>query len=68
VAFGTEAFRGLATLQAKAMGMPDLPVVLIPHPLGGIPVEQALAKAHNVVDEVATCVRERMAAGTDGKK
>ena len=64
MAFGTEAFRGLATLQAKAMGMPDLPVVLIPHPLGGISVEQALAKAHEVVDEVAACVRERMAAGT----
>ena len=48
------------------MGMPDLPVVLIPHPLGGIPVEQALTKAHEVVEEVATCVRERMAAGTEG--
>ena len=67
MAFGTEAFRGLATLQARAMGMPDLPVVLIPHPLGGIPVEQALTKAHEVVDEVAACVRERMAAGTEAR-
>ncbi len=68
MAFGTQAFQGLATLQAKAMGMPDLPVVLIPHPLGGIPVEQALAKAHDVAEEVAVCVRERMAAGTDGRE
>ncbi len=47
--------------------MPDLPVVLIPHPLGGIPVEQALTKAHEVVEEVAVSVRERMMVGADGR-
>ena len=68
MAFGTQAFQGLATLQARAMGMPDLRVVLIPHPLGGIPVEQACANAHEVVEEVAVCVRERMAAAADGRE
>jgi hypothetical protein len=63
VAFGTKEFQSLAKLQARAMGMPDLPVILIQHPLGGIPVEQALEKAQTVVDDVASCVQERMSAG-----
>ena len=63
MAFGTREFQSLAKLQARAMGMPDLPVILIQHPLGGIPVEQALEKAAGVIEEVAVCVQERMAAG-----
>lgn len=45
------------------MGLPDLPVVLIPHPLGGIPVDQAIAKTDAVIEAVATHVQERMKAG-----
>ena len=61
VAFGTRAFQSLAKLQSKAMGFPDLALVLIDHPLGGIPVEQARAKAEAVAEAVAACMQERMA-------
>ena len=64
IAFGTRAFESLAKLQAKAMGLPDLPLVLIEHPLGGIPAEQALAKARASAEQVGAMVRERMAAST----
>jgi hypothetical protein len=62
IAFGTKAFESLAKLQAKAMGLPDLPLVLIEHPLGGIPAELALAKAQAMAEQVGTRVRERMVA------
>ena len=64
IAFGTKAFESLAKLQAKAMGLPDLPIILIEHPLGGIPAEQAIAKARTIAEQVGTRVRERMAAST----
>jgi hypothetical protein len=64
IAFGTKAFESLAKLQAKAMGLPDLPIVMIEHPLGGIPAEQAIAKAQAIAEQVAAQVQERMAAST----
>jgi hypothetical protein len=40
-------------MQAKAAGYPDLRIIVIPHPLGGIPKEAALAKAAAAVEAVA---------------
>lgn len=31
----TDAFAGLARDEAKNLGMPDLPLVIIKHPIGG---------------------------------
>lgn len=42
---GTDAFERLASLQSKAMGHPDLTVVVVEHPLGGIPPDEVKAKA-----------------------
>lgn len=42
----TEPFLKLAQSQAKTFGVPDLPIILIPHPLGGISVEQVEGRAH----------------------
>ena len=42
---GTDAFERLAALQSKAMGHPDLPVVIVEHPLGGIEEDEVRAKA-----------------------
>lgn len=42
---GTDAFERLAALQAKAMGHPDLPVVIVEHPLGGIDPDEVREKA-----------------------
>ena len=32
----TDAFEGLFKLEAEQRGAPDLPYIVIPHPLGGI--------------------------------
>lgn len=45
VTIGTDAFSRLAALQARAMGHPDLAVVLVEHPLGGIEPDEVRAKA-----------------------
>lgn len=41
----TEPFLKLAQAQAKTFGVPDLPIIMIPHPLGGISVEQVEGRA-----------------------
>ena len=43
----------MARFQAKAMGYPKLRILLIQHPLGGTPAEEAVAKAVGAVDSVA---------------
>lgn len=49
---GTDEFLPLARAQLTARGLPGLPVVTVPHPLGGIPVSAAAAKAEPIVDRV----------------
>lgn len=34
VLFGTDVFSALATAEAKAFGVEELPMLLVPHPLG----------------------------------
>jgi hypothetical protein len=50
----TSEFENLARFQARAMGYPKLRILLIQHPLGGTPVEEALAKAESAVDSIVT--------------
>ena len=45
VTVGTDAFERLAALQSGAMGHPDLAVVIVPHPLGGIEPDEVRARA-----------------------
>jgi len=53
---GTEEFETLATLEARNRGLADLPLVLIPHPLGGIREEEVVLKAELVIEAVARAV------------
>jgi hypothetical protein len=41
------------------MGHPDLRLVFITHPLGGIPAEEASEKARAAVDDVVRLVTEQ---------
>ena len=45
ITIGTDAFSRLAALQSRAMGHPDLAVVLVEHPLGGIEPDEVREKA-----------------------
>jgi len=36
----SEPFLNLARTQARVLGVPDLPLVVIAHPLGGLPLDE----------------------------
>ncbi len=50
ITIGTDAFSRLASLQSRAMGHPDLAVVLVEHPLGGIDPDEVREKARLATD------------------
>jgi hypothetical protein len=47
-------FEVLARATATGMGMPNLPLVIVPHPIGGISAEEVIVKADGIVDKVIT--------------
>ena len=52
VVLGTDEFIPLAQAQVSAKGLPGLPVVTVPHPIGGIPAAAVAAKAEAIVGSV----------------
>jgi hypothetical protein len=63
VVLGTDEFLPLARAQITARGLPDLPVITVPHPIGGIPAAIAAAKAEAIVESVLRALTSRPAAG-----
>jgi hypothetical protein len=41
-------------------GVPDLPLVLIPHPLGGLTLEQVEGRAHHAIPLLVKLIREQL--------
>ena len=54
----TKPFQALGQAQSKAFGVPDLPLVLIPHPLGGISVQDVAGRADHALTEIARIIKE----------
>lgn len=52
VLVGTEPFRHEAQEQVRILGMPDLGMVELPHPIQPLPVERVAAYADAVIDEI----------------
>ena len=46
------AFVALARNQARVLGMPAMPTVVLPHPIGGTPLESVLAKVDAALPEI----------------
>ncbi len=53
---GTKEFESLATLEARNRGLAELPLALIPHPLGGIHEEEVVKKADLAIETVVRAV------------
>ena len=51
-------FQKLGQAQAKTFGVPDLPLVMIQHPLGGIAMEQVKARADAALPKLIALIRE----------
>jgi hypothetical protein len=49
----------MADQERLALGMPDLPVVAVAHPLGGERPERMLERAEHVVDAIAGFLTSR---------
>jgi hypothetical protein len=56
VVMGTLEFEQLARLESRNRGLEDLPLALIPHPLGGIREEEVVKKADLAVEVVVAAV------------
>ena len=53
---GTFEFEALAKLEAKNRGIEDLPLALVPHPLGGIHEVEVVRKADLALESVLKAV------------
>ena len=56
----SEPFLGLAQTQARVFGVPDLQIILIPHPLGGLDLEGVKSRAGVAVPQAIRLVRDLM--------
>jgi len=56
----SEPFMKLGTTQSKVLGTPDLPLIKIPHPLGGLSLEQVEGRALVAVPQVVKLIKEHV--------
>lgn len=54
----TDPFIRLGKTQAMVLGTPDLPLVIIPHPLGGLVLDQVEARARVAIPQVVKLIQE----------
>ena len=45
-------FQRLGNLERRSLGMPELPMAIAPHPIGGVASDTAIAKADILFDTV----------------
>ena len=55
----SDPFLKLGRAQAKVFGVPDLPLVMIAHPLGGLSLEQVEGRALVAIPQLAELIKER---------
>jgi hypothetical protein len=54
----SDPFLKLGQAQAKTFGVPDLPLLRIPHPLGGIGIEQVQGRVEAALPKLLQLVKE----------
>jgi hypothetical protein len=55
----SDSFMKLGTAQAKVFGVPDLPLLKIPHPLGGLGMDKVRERAAIALPQLIKVVREK---------
>ena len=55
----SDSFMKLGTAQAKVFGVPDLPLLKIQHPLGGLNMDKVRARAAVAVPPLLKVVKEQ---------
>ncbi|MCY4366392.1 MAG: hypothetical protein OXE17_09245 [Chloroflexi bacterium] len=49
-------FQRLGEVERRSLGMPDLPMAIAPHPIGGMPAETASAKADSLFETIVAAL------------
>ena len=57
----SDSFMKLGTAQAKVFGVPDLPLLKIPHPLGGLSMDKVRERAETALPQLIRVIREKQA-------
>jgi hypothetical protein len=57
----SDTFMKLGTAQAKVFGVPDLPLLKIQHPLGGLEMEKVRERAAVALPQFTSLLREKQA-------
>ena len=55
----SNAFLKLGQTQARIFGVPDLPLLIIPHPLGGLDLDSVKARAAVATPQLVRLIEER---------
>jgi len=66
----SEEFVRLGQSESRALGMPTLPIITVPHPMGDIKEELVRERARNVISEIVSALttdREVLADEYEGK-
>ena len=53
-------FENLGKAQARVFGVPDLPLVIVPHPLGGLSLEQVEGRSHVAIPKLVELIKEQL--------
>jgi hypothetical protein len=54
------AFQKLGQTQAKIFGVPDLPLLIIQHPLGGLDIDSVKARADVAAPQLVKVIEEHV--------
>ena len=54
----SQPFLQLGRTQARVLGIPDLPLIIIQHPLGGIAMDDVRARADAALPQLLEMMRE----------
>ena len=52
-------FETLGRTQARVLGVPDLPLIMIPHPLGGVSLDEVKARAQVAIPKIVELIQGR---------
>ena len=55
----SDPFEKLGRNQARVFGVPDLPLIVIPHPLGGLALEAVRERANLVMPQLLALIEQR---------
>jgi hypothetical protein len=55
----SDPFLKLGQAQARVFGVPDLPLLVIKHPLGGQSIEEVKARADHAVTQFVKLLKEK---------